>query len=913
MKSERNILFFLILALFGYNFTPIFAQKSTYSLSGTVKDAATKETIAFATVYLEDLQTGALSDENGNFSLSAIPTGKHLLSVRFLGYATQKETLILKSDTVFHFELKSDNFQLPEVNVMGRTKEKSGSSVIIDKTAMNYIQPSSLKDILQLLPGQLTDDGELVGRSQVTSRQAGSNENTALGMAIISDGDAPLSNNANLQNIANDAQMQSRNTVNKGVDLRMLSTDHIEMVEVVQGIPSAKYGDLSSGMIVTKAKTGKQPVEVRVKANPNGKLFYAGKGVKLPDKWGALHTGIDYTDARPDVRESLTAYKRYSLQLNYTNVLTLAEKPFQFGVKLLHVGTLDATKNDPDLTSRTDTYEANYNRTQLSHNSVWQLSKPWLTSMQYTVSYDFVTDVLKRKLTVSPNGVVPMPIASVEGEAEGIYLPAEYLSEYTMTGKPTTFFSQLSAKSIVQLRETNHVLQWGVQYRNEKNRGVGFSYDLARPPYPTSSTASRPRKFNEIPAMQNLAVFAENKISFQTNNHEGELMAGLRLTTLPGIQRHYTNIHRKWFAEPRLNLWWKFPTFTLWDKDAFFILKAGYGEAIKLPTLDMLNPQPDYHDFISLNYFSQNRENSLLWVTTVMNERINRDLKPNRNRKAEIGAEFMLGKIKIGALVFREISTQGFQNNVIYNIQIFNRYKTDKTFTSKPAITDFEQYKDSLLDAYTIPVNGEKIIKSGWEYSVEIPQIKPIATSIVVNGAYYRTTYDESLPVMNSPSVLLGGKPYKYVGIYAWDRGKVQSRFNTNVWFNTHLPNYRLVFTTKLQALWFTQYQTVPFSGVPLYYFGVGKEITPFLPNDRNDDELRFLVKEFTERFFDPVRTPLQFSIDLKATKEITSNIKMSFYVNRLVFYSPRYYSNLNTPMQIKSTPYFGTEIEIKI
>ena len=63
-------------------------------------------------------------------------------------------------------------------------------------------------------------------------------------------------------------RMRNRNTVNRGVDLRMLSTDHIETAEVVQGIPSAEYGDLSSGMILSKAKSGKQPLEMRGKLIP---------------------------------------------------------------------------------------------------------------------------------------------------------------------------------------------------------------------------------------------------------------------------------------------------------------------------------------------------------------------------------------------------------------------------------------------------------------------------------------------------------------------------------------------------------------------------------------------------------------------------------------------------------------------
>jgi hypothetical protein len=518
-------------------------------------------------------------------------------------------------------------------------------------------------------------------------------------------------------------------------------------------------------------------------------------------------------------------------------------------------------------------------------------------------------------LTVSPNGVVPLPTAKTDGEHEGVYLPAEYFTSYKMVGKPTTFFSQLKGKTIFTSGEkTYHALTWGWQYRHEKNHGKGFEYDLLRPPYPTSSTSSRPRRFDEIPALQNLSVYIEDKTSASVGKNELELIAGVRFTHLPGIGNTFTDLHRKWFPEPRINGWWQFPKFQWLGKDIIVALKGGYGEAVKFPTLDMLYPEPDYLDYISLNYYSQNQANALLWVTTKTNERINPLLKPNRNRKAESGINIQVGKSKLNVLWFYEKSSEGFQYNTHYYWCEINKYRSDKIFDYKPQISEFQIYKDSLPDTYSIPVNGEKVIKRGIEYMFSTPVIKPLATSILINGAYYQTVYDESLPIMYRPLVFQSGKPYRYAGIYGWNRGKTQSRFNTNVWFNTHLKKYRFIFTTKLQALWFTHHTTLPFSGVPVAYVGVGMEDPKeFTEADINDPTLRFLVQEFSNSFFKTTKQPIQLGIDLKATKEITDRLRMSFYTNRLFFYSPTYYSHLNTPIKIRSTPYFGIEVEIKI
>lgn len=893
----------------------VFCQNRKVTFSGIIRDAEKRDPIAFASIHLVDLQIGTISDEHGKFCINNIPTGVHNVSIQFLGYVPQNYRINFVADTTLLVDLVTQTLRLEEVNVVATPKGKSGSSILIDKTTMEFIQPTSLGDIMQLLPGQLTQDGTLDVREQISSRQAGANANTALGTAIVGDGGVPLSNNANLQNISLDMRMQNRNTVNRGVDLRMLSTDHIETAEVIQGIPSAEYGDLSSGVILSKAKSGKQPLEMRVKSNPNVKLFYVGKGVNLPGKWGALHGGMDYTDAHPNVRETLTAYKRYSMQLNYTNIATLAQKPLQFGVKMLYMGTLDVAKNDPDLTPKMDTYSATYNRMQISGNWVWRVAEPWLSSIEYTLSYDYTRDVTSRMLTVSPNGVVPLPTAKTDGEYEGIYLPAEYFTSYKMVGKPILFFSQLKGKNIfAKGKNVHHVMNWGWQYRYEKNLGKGFDYDLLHPPYPTSSTSSRPRQFDEIPALQNLSVYIEDKVSASVGKNDFELVAGVRFAHMPGIRNTFADLHKNWFPELRINGWWQFPEFQHKGKSIIVALKGGYGEAIKFPTLDMLYPEPDYLDYVSLNYYSQNQANSLLWVTTRINERTNTALIPNRNRKTELGFNIQIGKLKSNVLWFYEKSNEGFQYNTHYYWYEVNKYRSDILFNYKPQISEFQAYKDSLLDAYSLPVNGEKVMKQGIEYMFSTPIIKPLATSILISGAYYQTVYDESLPIMSRPSIVQDGKLYRYVGIYGWNRGKTQSRFNTNVWFNTHLKKYRLIFTTKIQALWFTRNKTIPFSGIPIAYFGVGMyEQEDFTETDKNDPTLRFLIQEFSKTFFKTIKQPLQLSIDLKATKEITDKLRMSFYANRLLFYSPLYYSNLNTAIKIRSTPYFGIEIEIKL
>lgn len=63
--------------------------------------------------------------------------------------------------------------------------------------------------------------------------------------------------------------------------MRAISTDNIESVEIVRGIPSAEYGNLTSGMVKIKRITRSTPFTARFKADEYSKLFSAGKGFAI--------------------------------------------------------------------------------------------------------------------------------------------------------------------------------------------------------------------------------------------------------------------------------------------------------------------------------------------------------------------------------------------------------------------------------------------------------------------------------------------------------------------------------------------------------------------------------------------------------------------------------------------------------
>src|SRR5690625_2591484 len=65
------------------------AQDRTGSLSGTVSDHQTLESLAGATIMLQNTSTGTAADSNGEFTITGIPSGIYTIVVRYICYETQ--------------------------------------------------------------------------------------------------------------------------------------------------------------------------------------------------------------------------------------------------------------------------------------------------------------------------------------------------------------------------------------------------------------------------------------------------------------------------------------------------------------------------------------------------------------------------------------------------------------------------------------------------------------------------------------------------------------------------------------------------------------------------------------------------------------------------------------------------------
>lgn len=912
------VFFFLIFCVFG-----IIAQNggSVYHINGRILDNITKKPIPFANIYMPDIDKGTIADAEGYFSFSA--TYKDNLRVRFssLGYATQNIN-IKKNPTQVKIFLIPQSIELEEFSVTAKYSENMGSDAKIGQEALEYIQPTSIKDVFLLLPGGTIGTNNIQARSLTSSRQAGSDQSTSFGMGVSTDG-IPMQNDGIRMQMGGYTGQSSTDpygrvsALNTGVDLRTISTDHIESVTVTKGIASAKEGNLSSGSIKVSSKKGKTPLRIRTKLDPLNKLAYVGKGFFLSEKLGTLHTGIDITESANDLRSTKDAYNRITAQVNYNNLFYLFGKKIDFNLRGSFISSFSNTKKDELTEENIENYKTTYKRYTVSSKIIASLDYPIIDELELLISADYSKDILNHDKKVSLPTVTIISTATQEGINEARYLPDLYRTSYKIENKPLNIFSSISGtKQGFIVDNLNYSVLIGTSLSHVKNHGQGVIVDLFRPPFPLDSY-TRPRPNSDIPALVNSASYIETKLRYQKGKNEINTSIGLRGTQMLNLPKGYA-LNGLLLLEPRLQF-----SYTLRNKikEEHMLsntIRFGFGIENKLPSLDYLYPDKMYKDFVALNYYANTPELRTAFVYSKVHDPSNPDIRENRNRKIELGWDIKYEKYIFSFTLFREEMKGGIEYYPEYTPISYTWYDNDKPkhpITEKPSTDDFEsaQKKDFITSSSL--VNSAKIIKKGLEYRISIPKIDVIKSDIEINGAYYKTLYTSGVPGMERPRGIEAGGFYPYIGIYDGYAKTYSDRFNTNVWINTHLPKLKLIFTNFIQLIWFESSQLGrDVDPYPSKYMDLDGNIINVTPEEvDNNSQLSQMKRVFNTALYDKNKRPVSMLVNLKLTKEFNRSVKLSFFANNILQISPTYKTNFQRTGRDWHSPFFGTELIINL
>ncbi|MDI6045846.1 TonB-dependent receptor [Flavobacterium yafengii] len=179
--TPKKIITFLVVLLSSFSG---FAQEK-FTLSGTIIDANSNETLIGVNIVIPALKTGVTTNEYGFYSIT-VPQGIYSVQISYLGYQTIEESINLNQNIKNNFNLYSNETALKEVII---TDNKTKIDIKKPEMSVNKLSISAIKkmpvvlgevDVLKsilLLPG-VTNAGE--GASGFNVRGGGADQNLIL-------------------------------------------------------------------------------------------------------------------------------------------------------------------------------------------------------------------------------------------------------------------------------------------------------------------------------------------------------------------------------------------------------------------------------------------------------------------------------------------------------------------------------------------------------------------------------------------------------------------------------------------------------------------------------------------------------------------------------------------------------------
>lgn len=946
--SLSVMVLFLVMAL-GAKST--WAQANYSTLKGVVLERGTTNVpVEFATVQALPQGSMTVTNTKGEFSFERLSPGKVDIKIDFLGMETIDTTITLApgSVTTLTFKMQKSTFRLNEVLVVAQ-ESKAGKATAsnISRQAMDHLQTSSLSDIMQLLPGGVTSyQGGLSSSQTFTIRSLGANPTNAgigittdganmnsMGTSIVIDG-SPLSNNANLQTLSpaisgSGGSVGGGSSPNAGLDIRSISTDNIESIEVIRGIPSVEYGDLTSGAVIIKSKAGKEPLTIRFKTDPHIYQTSVSKGLNLGKKRGSINISGDYAYSVTNVTESYAYYQRATAKALYSNVFgkvsTNTSLDFSFGKD-----TREQNPDDQRMQLETGARDVGI---RLNSNGIWSINRGWLNNIKYTVAGSYrdkhsfnqhllgnafaaysMADrdgaVLSNKRGQKVYDINGKELTNIKGEENSLYatfLPYEYFSRYDIYGKEVNVFAKINATFSKRTGNVSNRIVVGADFKTDGNLGDGKVYDLENPPSRSTSaenSSPRPRKYSSIPFVNQIALYAEENFTLGLGEREFIAQVGAR----------YDNINGKSVLTPRTNFSFDILPSKLW-------IRGGFGVTSKAPTTLYLYPENAYFDFVHFNTLNSSaipKEEQLFLASTRVFDTGNKDLKIATNEKSEIGLDLRIKKMRFSITAYNENLKNGYtMGRSVDGYRLIQYVRYEEAVNNPGTIPTLQPMDTSNIFApYSSPKNSVRANNRGVEFDFDFGRFDAIRTSFVLNGAYMRSTDWNGDNTFSSRSNL--NSLEKNIGIYEKSVQKQErERFSTSLRVTHNIPSIGFVFTATAQVNWLNKFWDNYGNDTMFVSYISHKDgmVKPFDPAKKNDPEFAYMfepkspTRHIAQSYF-PV-----LLINFHLTKEIGENIKASFYANNLINNRPLYeskrspgsFSRLNIPM------YFGFELSLRI
>lgn len=131
-------------------------------ISGKVVDSKSGETLIGATVVVDsNTAMGAATDIDGNFTINKVPTGKHKVHVRYIGYKDKQEEAEVKPNQVtnLYLTLSDESIDLKEATIVATvTRRDNESAVVVMQKNSTIIQSGISSEEIKRSPDKSSGD-----------------------------------------------------------------------------------------------------------------------------------------------------------------------------------------------------------------------------------------------------------------------------------------------------------------------------------------------------------------------------------------------------------------------------------------------------------------------------------------------------------------------------------------------------------------------------------------------------------------------------------------------------------------------------------------------------------------------------------------------------------------------------------
>ena len=723
-------------------------------LKGRVYDYQTQKPIPEAFVAIQGTTKSVVADKNGVFQIE-LPEGKYGISIvkeEYYNTCYQDVEIETGKITTYKCELVAGDpkqqffFAIGGITVLDKKSilpEKMETTHEISSADIEHYLSTNLGDIMDLVPGVETSENPGLGRmTQLDLRGSAVTKTTdeqqaaRFGTKVIVD-DITMSNNANLTTGTGTSYGSVNTYAGSGIDLRHIPADNIQKVEVITGVPSVEYGDLTTGLVKVTTKIGAQPNRLKLKSNPDTKEANLNGGWDFKGNNGLAYN-LNYAYSERNIRLEGDEYSRINGQITFDN--ELLDKKMSLLNKFYYNGVID--EFNPPYTDPLARKQSNKDKSIIYGNSIEykprkDMKLDWTANIKYTKRDSYSQSLTGADVRVLTDATTP-------GTREGVYQAGAYLSQVWVQGEEYNVAAKLSFRYDVGLLHLNHSILTGGEYTFDNNVGQGRIFDPLAPP--NGRLGQRPLPFDASPALHTANLYLEDNINGFLFMRPYNVNLGFRYEMYTPYKLHLDGIFSEegvveskngTYMNPRVRM--KYEPFEGSQ------VRLGWGKSSKMASIVDIYQGPEYIDIVEENV---SPPDSVPLISTYVYEFNNRNLMGYQEEKGELSIDQKVGPTGFIVTGYYT-SASNIQRQVVSPITLYRYRWTEWPSSAGRSVIDTIHMEPEGSFGYFSGVGWSK--SWGIEAQLVTQRIQKLSTTFRISSAFVKNRSGADGFEMKSP------------------------------------------------------------------------------------------------------------------------------------------------------------------